>query len=91
MALCNKCNNNRCNGSCGKKSITRQIKINNNSIGRDGESAYDQWVRLVTTVGLDDPHNPGQLWPIDKTSVDDYISYNRGTDGDMSEYEYTEW
>lgn len=50
MAWCNKCNNNRCTGSYGKKSITRQIRINNSSIGRDGESAYEAYVRLGGTL-----------------------------------------
>lgn len=39
--MCNKCDNNSC--SCN---TTRQIINNNNSTGRDGESAYDIAVRL---------------------------------------------
>lgn len=47
---CNKCYNHSCNGSCGKTSVTRQIRIENDSIGRDGESAYEAYVRLGGTL-----------------------------------------
>lgn len=46
---CNKCYNNSCNGSCNR-SVTRQIRLQNNSIGRDGESAYEAYVRLGGTL-----------------------------------------
>lgn len=47
---CNKCYNYSCNGGCKKSEITRQISIENNSIGRDGESAYEAYVRLGGTL-----------------------------------------
>lgn len=49
---CNKCYNKSCNGKCN--SITRQIRLQNNSIGRDGESAYETYVRLGGTLSEKD-------------------------------------
>lgn len=46
---CNKCYNHTCNGNC-KTDITRQIRIENNSIGKDGESAYEAYVRNGGTL-----------------------------------------
>lgn len=43
---CNKCYKNSCTGKCSNSSISRQIKIQNNSIGRDGESAYQLALRM---------------------------------------------
>lgn len=42
---CNTCNSLPRFCSCGKQGVTREIKIHNNSLGRDGESAYEQAVR----------------------------------------------
>lgn len=50
MVTCNKCYNHSCNGSCGQPEITRQVRIENNSIGRDGESAYEAYVRNGGTL-----------------------------------------
>lgn len=47
---CNKCYNHSCDGSCGQPEITRQVRIENNSIGRDGESAYEAYVRNGGTL-----------------------------------------
>lgn len=47
--LCKYCNNN-CNNSCKSSIVSREIKINNNSLGRDGESAYLTYVRLGGTL-----------------------------------------
>lgn len=45
MKKCNNCNS-YCNTRCIKETVTRQIRLENNSIGRDGESAYEAYVRL---------------------------------------------
>lgn len=45
--MCSNCNNNSCDGGC---TITRQITNVNNSIGRDGESAYQTYIRLGGTL-----------------------------------------
>lgn len=47
---CNICYNYSCNGGCKSSDITRQIRIENNSIGRDGESAYEIYVREGGTL-----------------------------------------
>lgn len=88
---CNKCYNKSCNGNCCKSDVTRSINISNGSIGRNGESAYEIWVSLVIAGQVEDPNNPGQLWPVDRISIDDYLEYNRGLDGKNPEYEFTEW
>lgn len=53
MRICNKCNKTNCNGYC-KKEVTRQIRLENNSIGRDGESAYDTYIRKGGTLSESD-------------------------------------
>jgi len=56
--------------------------------GAQGQSAYDLWVQEVTSAaGLEDPHNPGQLWSKDKTSTQDFWDYLRGKDGKPGETE----
>lgn len=50
MATCNKCYKGSCRGSCGKPVVSRQVRIENNSIGRDGESAYEAYIRLGGTL-----------------------------------------
>lgn len=45
--MCNKCSNCGCSD---QGSVTRQINIINDSIGRDGESAYEIYVRLGGTL-----------------------------------------
>ena len=44
-------NSSKHTSSCGKPSlVTRDIKSQNNSIGRDGESAYQTYLRLGGTL-----------------------------------------
>ena len=45
--MCVQCSNDSCSGGC---SVTRQITSENNSLGRDGESAYEAYVRLGGTL-----------------------------------------
>ncbi|MFV0419531.1 MAG: hypothetical protein ACK5KT_12480 [Dysgonomonas sp.] len=52
--------------------------------GKDGQSAYDLWVQEVAK-GLDDPHNPGQQWPKDKTSTQNFWEFLSGKDGEDGE------
>lgn len=47
---CNKCYRGSCSGSCGNPSVSRQIRLQNNSIGRDGESAYETYLRMGGTL-----------------------------------------
>lgn len=42
---CNTCNSLPRFCGCGKQGVTREIKIHNNSLGRDGESAYEIYLR----------------------------------------------
>ena len=50
--------------------------------GADGSSAYDLWVKDVTSEeGLENPHSPGTLWDRTKTSVADFWEYLRGVAG----------
>lgn len=48
--------------------------------GQNGQSAYVLWKEEVAK-GLEDPHNPGNNWPKDKTTVQDFWEYLRGEDG----------
>lgn len=49
--------------------------------GKDGLSAYELWMQEAKTGTLDDPKNPGQKWPQDKTTVQDFWEYLKGKDG----------
>lgn len=54
--------------------------------GAPGKSAYQLWIEAVTSVeGLDDPHNPGQKWPVTEIGIDDFWRYLRGKDGEDGE------
>ncbi len=64
------------NGSNGQNGTDGQ----NGSNGADGKSAYVLWTEEVAK-GLEDPHNPGQEWPKDQTTIDDFWKYLRGADG----------
>ena len=56
--------------------------------GAQGQSAYDLWVQEVTSLaGIEDPHNPGHLWPKDKTTTQDFWDFLRGNDGKPGETE----
>lgn len=48
--------------------------------GQDGQSAYELWKKEVAK-GLENPHNPGNNWPKEKTTVQDFWEYLRGEDG----------
>ena len=60
----------------------------NGQNGDTGQSAYDLWVQEVTSAdGLDDPQNPGQKWPKDRTTTQDFWDFLRGRDGKPGETE----
>ena len=47
--------------------------------GESGQSAYDLWVGdVISPEGLEDPHNPGELWPKHKTTLHDFWEYLTG-------------
>jgi len=48
--------------------------------GQNGLSAYDLWVQEVAN-GIDDPHNPGQQWPKDQVSIQDFWYFLTGAKG----------
>lgn len=48
--------------------------------GKQGISAYDMWVAMVIS-GLDNPHNPGNDWPVDQIGVLHFYQYLRGNQG----------
>lgn len=50
---CNKCYRRNCNGgpSCGASTISRENSFSNNSTGRDGEDAYEAYVRAKEALG----------------------------------------
>lgn len=52
----------------------------NGKDGADGKSAYEIWKEEVNK-GLDDPHNPGQLWPKDKITIQNFWQYLAGENG----------
>lgn len=49
--MCEKCNNDRCIDTCN---MSRSINVNNNSLGRDGESAYEIAVRIGEFSGTEE-------------------------------------
>lgn len=48
--------------------------------GLDGKSAYEIWKEQVAQ-GIEDPHNPGNEWPKDHDSLQDFWHYLSGADG----------
>jgi len=79
------------NGNNGKDGSVVTIGDNGNwfiddidtgvkAFGEDGKSAYELWKKEVGK-GIEDPHNPGQLWPNTKTEPEDFWEYLRGRDG----------
>lgn len=50
---CNKCYRRNCNGGpgCGSSIISRENSFSNNSTGRDGEDAYEAYVRVTEAAG----------------------------------------
>lgn len=48
--------------------------------GLDGKSAYEIWKEQVAQ-GIEDPHNPGNEWPKDKTELNDFWYYLQGAKG----------
>lgn len=57
----------------------------NGTNGTNGQSAYDLWVQEVLTGNLDDPHNPGQKWPTDHISTQDFWDFLTGPAGASGE------
>ena len=53
----------------------------NGQNGVDGLSAYELWKKEVSTGTVDDPKKPGQKWPTNKNSVQDFWEYLTGKDG----------
>lgn len=53
----------------------------NGSNGSNGLSAYELWKQEAETGQMDDPKNPEQKWPKDKTSTQDFWEYLKGKDG----------
>ncbi|MDU1906242.1 MAG: hypothetical protein E6772_15845 [Dysgonomonas sp.] len=53
---------------------------NDGNDGQNGQSAYELWVQEVAN-GIEDPHNPGQQWPTDKITTQDFWEFLRGKDG----------
>lgn len=58
---CNKCHNNRCSGNCYNKSITRQIRIDNNSLGRDGKDGINSARITLYNRGETQPSLPSNI------------------------------
>lgn len=57
------------------------------AFGKDGENgingltAYELWKKEAEKGTMDDPKNPEQKWPQDKTSESDFWEYLKGQDG----------
>ena len=49
--------------------------------GKNGLSAYEIW-KISVAEGIQDPKNPGQTWPKDRTSTADFYKFLTGNDGD---------
>lgn len=60
----------------------------NGADGKDGRSAYEVWKEIAVTGSLDDPHNPGQKWPGENVSVQNFFEYLSGVDGKDGETPY---
>lgn len=54
---------------------------NDGQDGAEGLSAYELWKKEVATGNVDHPKKPGEKWPKNKDTVDDFWEYLTGNDG----------
>lgn len=63
----------------------------NGQNGQDGKSAYELWKETAEAGNMDDPKNPGQKWPKDKTTEADFWYYLTGANGGDGQSAYELW
>ena len=50
--------------------------------GKDGQSAFEQWKDMIASGSVDDPHNPGEKWPSENNTVQDFWRFLTGASGE---------
>lgn len=50
--------------------------------GKDGQSAFEQWKDMIAGGSVDDPHNPGEKWPSENNTVQDFWRFLTGASGE---------
>lgn len=63
----------------------------NGQDGQSGQSAYELWKEIAEKGDMDDPKNPGQKWPKDKTTEADFWYYLTGANGGDGQSAYELW
>ncbi len=49
--------------------------------GLNGKSAYEVWKEMVSNGDVDNPQKPGEKWPADKVSENNFFEFLTGKDG----------
>ena len=58
----------------------------NGTDGKDGKSAYELWKeKVLSEEGVENPHNKGNKWSKDETSVPDFWRYLTGGTGEVGQ------
>lgn len=50
--------------------------------GKDGQSAFEQWKDMIAGGSVDAPHNPGEKWPSENNTVQDFWRFLTGASGE---------
>lgn len=56
--------------------------------GKDGKNAYEVWKELISGGDVDNPLNPGEKWPADENSMQDFYRFLTGPKGDNGNTPY---
>lgn len=56
--------------------------------GKDGKNAYEVWKELISGGNVDNPLKPGEKWPADENSMQDFYRFLTGPKGDNGNTPY---
>lgn len=56
--------------------------------GQNGKSAYEVWKEFISGGTVDDPLKPGEKWPADKNTMQDFYRFLTGPKGDNGNTPY---
>ncbi|WP_075555572.1 hypothetical protein [Parabacteroides timonensis] len=66
----------------GVADFFKYLKGKDGNDGKDGQSAFDQWKDMIADGSVDDPHNPGNKWPAENNTVQDFWRFLTGASGE---------
>ncbi|KGN95532.1 hypothetical protein HQ39_04540 [Porphyromonas sp. COT-108 OH2963] len=57
------------------------IKGEKGDKGENGKSAYELWKELIAKGNTPNPHNPSEMWPVERNTEADFWDFITGRDG----------